>query len=180
MYTNLYNYLVLCCIIFVVVMKESLWYIVYLCLSVALLFFSLCFLCGCKTFEKQVSVDREVRVVERDTAVVFVPDSSSVQALLECDSTNEVILSELHSRSGERIVPKVVFKDRVLRVDCKEDSLREVIHIQDSIISTRESVVETQYIRRRNGYDKFVSCGFWILVVVIGVYLYVHIRYSRL
>lgn len=175
------------------------WDIVYGCILLALLFFALCFI-GCKTVEKQVQVDREVRVVERDTFIQIQPDSASIVAYLECDSLNNVIMSQLSVQEGSRIQPHVSLSSSVktekeplhfhtthnsgavsvLSVDCKEDSLRKVIECYDSIISTTQATTEIQYVRRRNGYDKFVSVGFWVLLVLIAGYIYIHIKIGRL
>lgn len=135
------------------------------------IFLPIVFLIGCKTIEQTVEVEREVKVVERDTTIVIAPDSASVMALLECDSLNRVIMAKMDVRQGERIQPHITFEgfetQALLRMDCHEDSLKKVIECKDSIISTTKSAIETQYIRRRNGYDRFVSWGFWILLLIL-------------
>lgn len=133
---------------------------------------------------KESNTERVVTTIEHDTAVVFVPDSASIQALLECDSTNNVLLRRTDITAGARIQPLIhtdtVYKTKMMRLSvvCHEDSLKRVITYKDSIISTLTSVHEVQYVRRRNGYDKFVSCGFWILILLIGariaIKIYLH------
>ena len=129
-------------------------------------------LVGCKTTQQVVDTQKEVRIVDHDTTIVIQPDSASMQALLECDSLNNVIVKQLQNTNGDRIETQIIYVPTnngglSLKVDCKEDSLRKVIQWQDSIITVRTSITTTEYVRRRNGYDRFVSWGFWILVVVI-------------
>lgn len=138
-------------------------------------------LVGCKTQQQVTETQKEVRVVDHDTTIIIQPDSASVMALLECDSLNNVIVKQLQNNNGERIETQIIYVPTTsgglnLQVNCKEDSLQRVIEWQDSIISIKTTTTTTEYIRRRNGYDKFVSWGFWILlsgtIIIIALKIY--------
>ena len=103
-------------------------------------------LTACRTTQTlQTDTTREVRIVERDTLITIAPDSATVRALLDCDSTNQVILRRLETRNGTRITAtatllptstKEMDKGSFLLVDCHEDSLSREICLRDSIITT--------------------------------------------
>ena len=148
----------------------------------ALLILWLCLhLVGCKTIQQQTAVHNRdsvrVEVRLRDTTIITEPDSATLQALFECDSTNHVVLSQLIALQGERIKTDIQTKQKPgggisLEVKCHEDSLENIIHMQDSIISSwsSHSEVVTQTIsvpRPRTGYDRFCSWFFWIVVVLL-------------
>lgn len=160
-----------------------------MCAIILFALFLLAGMAGCKTIERSCDTDRTARVVERDTTILIQPDSATLVALLECDSTNNVLLRRADIVSGVRIQPTIrtdtikVYDTKTkvlrLRMDCHEDSLKEIIHIQDSIISTTTKTTETQYIRRRNGYDKFVSVGFWVVLILLIGMIYIKIRTTK-
>lgn len=160
-----------------------------MCAIILFALFLLAGMAGCKTIERSCDTDRTARVVERDTTILIQPDSATLVALLECDSTNNVLLRRADIVSGVRIQPTIhtdtikVYNTNTkvlrLRMNCHEDSLKEIIHIQDSIISTTTKTIETQYIRRRNGYDKFVSVGFWVVLILLIGMIYIKIRTTK-
>ena len=131
-------------------------------------------MCACKTqpITQTVETVRIEREVLRDTVLKFAPDSASVRALLECDSLNNVIVTELERERGTRINPEVK-KQRnegggiVLQVDCKEDSLRAEIQIRDKYIEELKNSTTQVPVRVRSGYDRFTSWFFWIVVVLV-------------
>ena len=76
-----------------------------------------------------------------------------------------------------------VYRDRWHVVWAREDT----VFVRDSVVCYRERVLHhadtvrltavdsiaypvevVREVRRRNGYDRFVSWGFWVLVVIIG------------
>lgn len=138
-------------------------------------------LTSCKT--KTVIVteykERKVEVRVRDTTIVTAADSASVRALLHCDSAYNVVVDELTALQGNRIKADVQVAPltnetsktqatKTLLITCKEDSLRTIIHMQDSIISDLTQQTRTIEVpRERSGYDKFCSAFFWIVVVIL-------------
>lgn len=105
-------------------------------------------LVACRTPQPlQTDTVREVRIVERDTLITIAPDSAAVRALLDCDSTNQVILRQLCTRNGTRISATATLLSPlkgetegvlggVFSIVCHEDSLSREICLRDSIITT--------------------------------------------
>lgn len=118
-----------------------------------------------------VETVRTEREIVRDTVVQIAPDSAMVKAWLECDSLNNVIVKQLEIAQGERVKPIVkrytTTGGMVLRMDCKEDSLKYEIEVRDRIIEEMKTETKIVKVRERNGYDRFTSGGFWILLVVV-------------
>ena len=124
-----------------------------------------------KPIVQTVEVVKTEREIVRDTVVQIEPDSAMVRAWLECDSTNTVILKRLDTAAGERLKPTAkrytTSGGMVLQVDCKEDSLKYEVQVRDKIIEEMKTETKIVKVRERNGYDKFTSGGFWILLLVV-------------
>lgn len=75
---------------------------------------------------------------------------------------DSVYLSHVEKQKGDTIhVRDTIFKYRILH-DTQVETKLEYVH--DSIPYPVEVVKE---VRKRNGYDRFTSWGFWILAVLI-------------
>jgi len=73
---------------------------------------------GCKTQRPaivEVPVQYKERIVERLVPVQLPADSSNFYALLECDSTNQVILKELSEEKTKRVQSQVSFNNGLLK-----------------------------------------------------------------
>ena len=148
---------------------------------IGLLLWVLFSMCGCKTVQTQTEYkERTVEVRVRDTVITTQADSASIRALLHCDSAYNVVIDELTTLQGARIKADVKTQgvsnrvsnrvSNALQIDlnCKEDSMRIVCNMKDSIISDLTQQVKVLSVpRERNGYDRFTSWGFWILVIII-------------
>lgn len=107
----------------------------------------------------------------RDTVITIAPDSATVRALLDCDSTNQVILRQLETRNGTRIAATGTllspsFEGGVmgglLSIVCHEDSLSRELQLRDSIITT----LQTQTLVRDMvpQYYRNINAAFWVLL----------------
>lgn len=129
--------------------------------------------CKSQTVVQSVEKVRVEKEIIRDTTIVTRADSASLHALFECDSTNQVVLRELETLQGSRIkvqpVVQTTGKALDLTVDCKEDSLQNVIHLKDRIIEDLSNRTETvtERIHYRTGYDRFCSWFFWIVLIIL-------------
>ena len=75
---------------------------------------------------------------------------------------DSVYLSHVEKQKGDTIhVRDTIFKYRILH-DTKVETKLEYVH--DSIPYPVEVVKE---VRKRNGYDRFTSCGFWIFALLL-------------
>jgi len=100
-------------------------------LLIAMLMFA-----GCNTSRRTTSINntttvqvdtiRETRIeTVHDTTFQLIADSSFFEAMIECDSNYKAYIREFNSSNGKKIQTKYIFKDKILRVDCKinEDSI---------------------------------------------------------
>ena len=94
-----------------------------------------------------------VIIVERlrDSTIILPPDSAWLKAWLQCDSTGNVLLQQLESKSSNIIVPmarltSIAPSGAILALDCKTDSLEMLITITDRTIKHLQETKTTQYI----------------------------------
>ena len=132
-------------------------------------------LTSCKTCVPIVEIHDSIRTVEvhtHDTTIVTEADSAQVQLLLRCDSANNVLIDEVTTANGERLQLQAKLKKLLngysqLTVDCKEDSLMNIIQWQDSIINTMSNHTYVQNIEVIPPFYKNCTWALWILVVLI-------------
>lgn len=86
-----------------------------------------------KTDSVYVNQKETITETIRDTVIKIAPDSSSIEMLILCDSTNQAYLSQiLNYESGKQAgVPQVVIKDRILTVKCRVDSMAVYATLKD-------------------------------------------------
>lgn len=114
-----------------------------------------------------------VYVEKSDTLVVVEPDSASMRALLECDSMGNVLLRELEQEQGRNIALSSRLKGNVLTVDCKQDSLQQLVSRLREVVREYETndtkeVVTVEVVPK---YYRFTSWAFWIVVAVVLIRL---------
>ena len=157
-----------------------------------LLLFVICCFVGCKSQQPLVNMIETVRTekeIIRDTVISTDPDSATVKALLECDSTNKVILRHIDLLQGERIKTSVEVKQNTdgstnLIVECKEDSLRHEIQIRDKIIeelkNSREQVpVEVE--KKGSAFLRNSGIALWVIIALIiaGVVIGIILKFAK-
>ena len=106
----------------------------------------------------------------RDTVITIAPDSATVRALLDCDSTNQVILRQLETRNGTRIAASATLfspspkrgRGGVLSIVCHEDSLSRELQLRDSIITTLQT--QTLVWDMVPQYYRNINAAFWVLL----------------
>lgn len=137
---------------------------------------------GCKTpYVAGTDTETNIRVNDRDVPVVTPADSASILALLECDSLNRVIMRQLEIEKGKRIVPtiKPVYIPAAtpeqrpqlqLQFDCKEDSLLQVIHVQDSIIEHLRTERPAPVVIKEKGFVYYAGVAFIIIICLVFVW----------
>lgn len=114
-----------------------------------------------------------VYVENTDTLIVIEPDSASMKALLECDSMGNVLLRELEQEQGRNIAISASLKGNVMTVDCKQDSLQQLVNRMREVILEYETndtneVVTVEVVPR---YYRFTSWAFWIVFAIILIRL---------
>lgn len=94
----------------------------------------------------------------RDTVVNIAPDSSMIQALLECDSIGRVRLARLiEYQSGERIKPpSIEITDNILTAKSEVDSVSIYLELRDRYKENFRNTQETVFIEtnKLTGWQK--------------------------
>lgn len=156
-------------------MKRKVATILIFILWALIMLFSL-FATGCKPQQivSERVVEKEVRKEIRDTVSVVSPDTASIRMLLQCDSAGNVLIRELETERGRRITAEANLiragDNTSLIVDCKEDSLMQIIRKYKTEIEqlkSTERIVEKP-IKYVPGYYKFCSWAFWVIFAIIA------------
>lgn len=126
--------------------------------------------CKCPEYVAGTETEKEVIVNVHDTTIITQADSASMIALLRCDSAFNVVVEELSTLNGQRLQMAANAQKQgnggvVLKVDCKEDSLMQIIQWQDSIIKshTKETIVKEVV----PPFYKGSTIALWVLIACI-------------
>ena len=143
-------------------------------------------LSACTTI-KYVPVEKEIvktiTITERDTLIKVEEDQASLQALLSCDSLNQVLIEQINTKNSYRTSIDISVNENngktQLLVDCKSDSLELEIKLRDKLIEDIQNSKEVVVIPASlNSYQKTMICIGWsFIAVVIGYILYKIIRW---
>ena len=137
--------------------------------------------CPCDAVVTNTSDSTNVQVRGRDTVIVTKADSASLLALLKCDSAYNVVLFDLVCMQGERIdanshAQHTSDGGMILTFDCKEDSLENIIHMQDSIIKSFHAETVVKYVEvekspflYNSGIALWVLISLAVIAAIIGI-----------
>ena len=136
-----------------------------------------------QTEVKEVVIEREVR----DTIVTTEPDSASIKALLECDSAGNVLIRELEEVQGKNVSLALALKNSkkgkpaTLAVDCKQDSLEQVIAMRDETIkelsnNKQVETIEVKYIPEVVKWFAWIGAAA-VLYVLLRIALWVYRKF---
>lgn len=113
-----------------------------------------------------------------DTVIRTAPDSAALQALFECDSLGNVLISELSALQGNRVkvapqvrVLKVVDKTGRVRRDlfidvlCHADSLEQhVVYLREQLTAAQSTINQTK--QEKQGMSDILKFGMLICLIV--------------
>lgn len=146
----------------------------FLTILIAMVAMAACKVCEPIMIEKEV--EKTVEVIHRDTTILTKADSAQVRLLLRCDSANNVLLDEISTSEGERLrlqarLRQLINGQSELSVDCREDSLLNIIHMQDSIIKTSTNQTTVKETKVIPPFYKNCTIAMWIIVVLIALFI---------
>lgn len=144
--------------------------------AICILIICFLFLVGCRITAPTTKT--EIKTIQRDTTIVFDtivkirPDSSLLLLYAECDSNNNLLLSELKTMQGARAKIKYKYIDNYIYVDCLCDSLEVEIENQKTInkyiteqyIEQQKTIVEKDSFIKRLG---LVCVGMLLMLIVM-------------
>lgn len=137
-------------------------------------------LTGCKTIEYapiEKEIAKTITITERDTLIKVEEDQASLQALLSCDSLNQVLIEQINTKNSHRTSIDISVNENngktQLLVDCKSDSLELEIKLRDKLIediqNSKEVVVMPASL---NSYQKTMIALGWLAVLIVGLRLF--------
>ena len=142
--------------------------------------------CPCSVIENNTTDSTEIQVIPRDTVIITKADSASLRALLKCDSAYNVVLFDLACLQGDRIeadshVQHTSDGGMVLTLNCKEDSLEQIIHMQDSIIKSFRAQTIIKTIEVENKFQKGCTIALWCLIgaLVLSLIVGIIIKFAK-
>lgn len=132
--------------------------------------------CGCKTQKHtpsaSVEIHTEVREIIRDTLIYVPADKETVTALLECDSTGNILLKEIVTLQGQlNAKAKIEIREKILTVDCVCDSLAIYHQVKDRYEEKKSIQTNTIFVEKElKGWQKTLM---WIGAISLITYLIV-------
>lgn len=144
--------------------------------------------------KKDTVTVEKIEYVEKEI-IKSVPDSASMQALLECDSLGQVYIKQLLDyQSGKYIKPKIKLVDNIIKVEAKVDSMaiyreyHKKYSKEDSLSSVIQTLQKEEEIKADENIQKtkqlnaykwiLISIGV-ILLICFGIFLYVKKTHPR-
>ncbi len=140
---------------------------------------------GCITHEKcskqfpclketDTTITKIVEVVRRDTIFAFQADSSSIQALIECEGNIPRLKQIIAYSQGERIeIPVIRLKHDTMYIDCRVDSSQVAVsyferHVTEYTKIKQNSV--TVEFRQKTWQSALMWAGI-VFITILGFYL---------
>lgn len=156
--------------------KENLYILIQSALITLAIGLLLC-MPSCKTCVPVIEYRDSIRTVEvrtHDTTIVTAADSASLQLLLRCDSANNVLIDEVNTANGDRLslqlkLQRLLNGQSQLNIQCREDSLLQIIQWQDSIINTMTHQTIVQQVEVVPPYYRGCSVALWIIVALLAI-----------
>lgn len=118
--------------------------------------------------------------------VTVKPDQATTKALLECDSTGNVLIRQLAEyKAGERLKPpRINVQDNVLTATAETDSLSIYLALKDryaeradTVYIDKSKIIE---VNRLNGWQKFRIWIGNVMLIIIPIVIYLKIKKIKL
>jgi len=142
-------------------------------MRVKLIFILVIFVTGCKI--QQPVIEHTITVTEtetiRDTTLMTEPDTASLKALFECDSLNQVVMTELLIEKGRKLTPKVLFRDRTLEITMPVDSEAVYFSWKEKYRHDVETVTITKIVKEKYKPPWYIKILSWTGAIVLVVLL---------
>lgn len=152
-----------------------------------IIIFGVLLLIGCRSVDKlttEIIDNRDSIVIERtllDTVVITAPDAATLDALWECDSLGNVLMTEINTLQGERlnIRPTIKYvnvpneKGQIRRkayfsVLAQVDSLQHVIKVYKEKITRLQRSLEKEQVSKEKDFE---FCDNILLITIIVISL---------
>lgn len=140
-----------------------------------LFIFALVIICSCKSTKPVTTgVTTTTTIIEKqlDTVLFTKPDSSSIIALIKCDSLGNAYLSEIKELKIGRVTsPEIKIRNNYIYLKCKVDSMavyNSLYKRYESIRDTSSTVITVYKNKPKSAFQNF-SNGLLILILLSGL-----------
>jgi len=114
-------------------------------LTVLLVCFSSCQTIRYIPVEKTTETKTEIVEVVRDTIIYVPSDQATVKALLECDSTGQILIKQIQTLQGKlNAKANIRIVENTIIADCFCDSLSIYLQLKDRYQTTTTNTTETK------------------------------------
>ncbi len=160
------------------------------------LIFLAIFLTGCtvkkkiaekSTYEISSDTNTYVSHVEkeyyRDTVIILAADTSSIKALIECDSLGNAYIKRIEElqTTNSNLRPQIQIQDNFIYLDCIIDSTAIYLKIRERY--EKDSISNNTWVEEKQTYTKEktvtrVSYWQWIIIGVVILIVIIIIRFA--
>jgi hypothetical protein len=131
-------------------------------------------------------VVEDIRYVPRDSLVIVPADSSWLRAKIQCDSLNNVLITEIECSKGSKSVVNFKFTNGQLSVKCKCDSQAIALKWNEKHVKTTKTTIQTKTVEVKTnfltGFQWFMyysGWGLWIVLILFFLYLFINRKFRR-
>jgi len=121
-------------------------------------------------------IKTDYREVLKDTTI-YLTDSAWAQMYFECSKDGDVLLKQiLELKAGKYVTPRIIYKDKMLYVECKVDSVGILLHYKNILIKEfqkidKTTVVKENYLTGWQWFQLWAGRIFLGLIILILIYL---------
>lgn len=123
---------------------------------------------------KTENLEHTITITEtiRDTVIQVQPDSSIIQALIKCDSTDQARLEEIHTlKESARVQQTLVLKDNRLMAKAIVDSMGIYLtykerHKEEQYVQTIKTIIEKEVNVIKWWQKDLIFCGIASIILI--------------
>jgi hypothetical protein len=122
-----------------------------------------CRKCPPQYVERTITDTVEIKEIE----LRIEQDQSFIEAYLECDSTNQVIMTKLTTEQGKRVKQDVVFRDKIIKVTANVDSAKIGKQYMERHRQDKEIIHVPVEVNRVTWWQQGQIYGFRVLLILL-------------
>jgi hypothetical protein len=145
-------------------------------------FLTLLLTASCQTIryvpvEKTTETKTEIVEIVRDTTIYIPPDQATVKALLECDSTGQILIKQIQTLQGKvNAKANIRIVENTIIADCICDSLNIYLQLKDRYQTTNTNTTETKVMWLEKELKWWQKMLLWtgiisLIIIIIGFVL---------
>ena len=135
------------------------------------------------TVEKNTETKTEIREVVRDTTIYIPPDQATAKALLECDSTGQILIRQIETLQGKlNAKANIRIIGNTIIADCLCDSMQIYMQLKDRYQTTTTNTSETKIQWMEKELKWWQRCLIWIggitllTAIIFAIFMIIKIK----